>query len=346
MRADRLVAALLLMQARGRVTAAELAEELEVSVATARRDLEALSTAGIPVYPQAGRGGGWSLLGGARTDLSGLTAHEAQALFLLAGPAAPAAPEVRSALRKLLRALPQTFRADAEAAAGAVVVDPVRWGEPEKERPALVRVLQDAVVRRRKVRLAYEGRSGGGSRGGNGGAQEGRSGNGPSGGAGGRERTERLVEPWGLVAKDDVWYLLAGTERGRRTFRVDRIGGAVVTELEFERPDDFALAREWEEVVAEMERRRSTVSATVLISARFLPVLSHHFGRHCEVVGEEADGRVRVRVAAPMPLTIAEQLAGWGARVEVVEPETVRAELARIGAELVERNRPRDDSGG
>ncbi|GAA1620395.1 WYL domain-containing protein [Nonomuraea maheshkhaliensis] len=362
MRADRLVAALLLMQARGRVTAAELAEELEVSVATARRDLEALSTAGIPVYPQAGRGGGWSLLGGARTDLSGLTAHEAQALFLLAGPAAPAAPEVRSALRKLLRALPQTFRADAEAAAGAVVVDPTRWGEPEKERPAVVRVLQDAVVRRRKVRLAYEGRSGGGPRAGSGGASERRSGGGGAserrsgsgagsesgGGAASqrRERSERLVEPWGLVAKDDVWYLLAGTERGRRTFRVDRIAGAEVTELEFERPDDFALAREWEEVVAEMERRRSTVSATVLISARFLPVLRHHFGRHSEVAGDEPDGRVRVRVAAPMPLTIAEQLAGWGARVEVVEPEEVRAELARIGAELVERNRPRDGSGG
>ena len=85
MRADRLVATLLLMQARGRVTAAEVAAELEVSVATARRDLEALSTAGIPVYPQPGRGGGWSLVGGARTDLTGLTSSEAQALFLLVG---------------------------------------------------------------------------------------------------------------------------------------------------------------------------------------------------------------------------------------------------------------------
>src|SRR5687767_989140 len=93
MRADRLVATLLLMQARGRVTAAELAEELEVSTATARRDLEALSTAGVPVYPQPGRGGGWSLVGGARTDLSGLTAAEAQALFLIAGPAASVAPQ-------------------------------------------------------------------------------------------------------------------------------------------------------------------------------------------------------------------------------------------------------------
>ena len=86
MRADRLVATLLLMQSRGRVTAAELADELEVSVATARRDLEALSAAGIPVYPQPGRGGGWALVGGARTDLSGLSSNEAQALFCSSAP--------------------------------------------------------------------------------------------------------------------------------------------------------------------------------------------------------------------------------------------------------------------
>src|SRR5438046_2271432 len=103
MRADRLIAALLLMQARSRVTAAELAAELEVSVATARRDLEALSSAGVPVYPQPGRGGGWALVGGARTDLSGLTALEAQALFLLMGPAATSS-DARAALRKLVRA--------------------------------------------------------------------------------------------------------------------------------------------------------------------------------------------------------------------------------------------------
>lgn len=127
MRADRLVATLLLMQARGRVTAAEVAAELEVSIATARRDLEALSAAGVPVYPQPGRGGGWSLVGGARTDLTGLTSTEARALFLLAGPAASLDPSVRSALRKLVQALPGTFRADSEAAAAAVVVDSTRW---------------------------------------------------------------------------------------------------------------------------------------------------------------------------------------------------------------------------
>jgi predicted DNA-binding transcriptional regulator YafY len=320
MRADRLVAALLLLQARGRVTAAELAGELEISVATARRDLEALSAAGIPVYPQPGRGGGWQLIGGARTDLSGLTAVEARALFLLLGPATTAAAPLTSALRKLMRALPATFRADAEAAARAVVSDSARWGEVGRQLPALVEDLQGAVVSRRKVRLAYTSRGGG--------------------------STERLVDPLGLVDKDGVWYLLAGTESGRRTFRVDRVTNAEVTDLPAERPDDFDLSAEWERVVDEVERRRSLVSAVVLVHDRHVRVLRDQFGRHCEVLGQEAGGRTRVRVAAPMALSIAEHLAGWGAQVEVVEPDQVRAELARIGAELVSRYRRSAESFG
>jgi predicted DNA-binding transcriptional regulator YafY len=299
------------MQTRGRVTAAELAEELEVSVATARRDLEALSAAGVPVYPQPGRGGGWSLVGGARTDLSGLTAPETQALFLLTGPAASVSPEVKSALRKLVRALPGTFRADAEAAADAVVVDPARWGERDRERPELVTVLQTAVVRRRKVELEYEGR--------------------------GRERTRRLVDPWGLVDKDDVWYLIAGTAKGQRTFRVDRIVEAEVTDRPAERPADFELSAAWEQVVDVVEQRRSLLSATVLIEARFVSILRDQFGRHCDVDGPVEDGRVRVRLAAPTALMIAQHLAGWGALVEVEAPESLRAELGRLGSELVER---------
>lgn len=311
MRADRLVAALLLMQARGRVTASELAEELEVSVATARRDLEALAAAGIPVYPQPGRGGGWSLLGGARTDLSGLTAAEAQALFLLAGPAASGAPQVKSALRKLIRALPGTFQADAAAAASAVVVDPARWGERGRERPDLVGVLQTAVVRRRKVRLGYTNRAG--------------------------ARTRRLVDPWGLVDKDEVWYLVAGTGDGQRTFRVDRIADAEVTDLPFERPAGLELSEEWARVVDEVEQRRSLLSATVLVDARYLRILRKQFGRHFETDGTAADGRARARLAAHTARSIAEHLAGWGALVEVIEPRSVQAELARIGAELASR---------
>jgi predicted DNA-binding transcriptional regulator YafY len=311
MRADRLVAALLLMQARGRVTAAELADELEVSVATARRDLEALSAAGIPVYPQPGRGGGWSLVGGARTDLSGLSAAEAQALFLLVGPAAAVSGEAKAALRKLVRALPQTFRADAEAAASATMIDPTRWGERDRGRPEMVGLLQAAVIRRRKVRLTYVGST--------------------------RQRTERLVDPWGLVDKDDIWYLLAGTERGQRTFRVDRIIGAERTDQPAERPDDFMLATAWQQVVGEVEQRRSSTWATVLIETRFVPVLQTQFGRHCHTDGEHGDGRARVRLAAPTPLDIARHLAGWGTMIEVLEPRSVQAELARIGAELAGR---------
>jgi predicted DNA-binding transcriptional regulator YafY len=313
MRADRLVATLLLMQSKGRVTAAEVAAELEVSLATARRDLEALSAAGIPVYPQPGRGGGWALVGGARTDLSGLTAAEAQALFLLVGPAASAsiAPEIRSALRKLVRALPDTFRADAEAAAQAVIVDPVGWGEHGRDLPDVVQLLQTAVVRRRKVRLTYFSRT--------------------------REETERLVDPWGLIDKDDVWYLIAGTDHGQRTFRIDRIVDAVLTDLDAERPAEFDLSVAWQRVAGWVEDQRSSVVATVLIPHRFVGVLRNQFGRHCEVLDELDDGRVRVRLAAPAPLMIAQHLAGWGDGIEVIEPESVRLELARIGAELSAR---------
>ncbi|TWD84178.1 putative DNA-binding transcriptional regulator YafY [Kribbella amoyensis] len=311
MRADRLVATLLLMQARGRVTAAELAEELEISVATARRDLEALSTAGIPVYPQPGRNGGWSLLGGARTDLSGLSATEAQALFLLVGPAASIAPDAKAALRKLVRALPETFRTEAEAAAEAVVIDPAGWGEHGKQRPSRVNELQTAVVKRRKVRLTYAGRR--------------------------REQSERVVDPLGLVDKDDVWYLIAGTEKGQRTFRVDRIVAAEVTELPAERPDDFDLATEWARVVDEMEQNRSGLAATVLVRERHLWVMQDRLGRHCEVLGPGDEGWVRILVTAPTPLMIAQHLAGWGGLIEVLDPPSVQAELARLGGELVQR---------
>ena len=283
-----------------------------MSVATARRDLEALSAAGIPVYPQPGRGGGWSLVGGARTDLSGLSATEAQALFLLVGPAADVSDEAKAALRKLVQALPKTFRADAEAAASATMIDPTRWGGRDRRRPEMVDVLQAAVVRRRKVRLTYANNS--------------------------RQLSVRLIDPWGLVDKDDVWYLLAGTDRGQRTFRVDRVIAAEPTDLPAGRPPDgFTLAGAWRQVVGTVEERRSRTWATVLIQARFVPVLHDHFGRHFRVDGELDDGRTRIRLAAPTPLDIARNLAGWGAMIEVVEPRSVQAELARIGAELAAR---------
>lgn len=313
MRANRLIQALLFLQGRPRVTASELAAELEVSLATARRDLEALSMAGVPIYPQAGRGGGWSLIGGARTDLTGLTEPEAHALFLLAGPASDASEASKAALRKLLRAVPATFRGDAEVAAAATMVDPASWGAADADRPTLVTALQDAVVRRRRVRLRYAGRT---------------TADAPR---------DRLVEPLGLVDKDGVWYLIADTDRGRRTFRVDRVISADATDERFERPADFRLADAWTEVVETVEDRRGATQAVLLIASRWVPILADHFGRHCTVLDELPDGRARVRVAAPTPLDIARTLAGWGDDVEVVEPAEVRAELGRIGRELAAR---------
>ena len=195
-----------------------------------------------------------------------------------------------------------------------MVVDPARWGRDDRHRPEMVDTLQDAVVRRRRTRLTYEDAK--------------------------RHRSERLVDPWGLVDKDGDWYLVAGTDKGRRTFRVDRVVAVEVTEESAERPGDLDLSREWEEVVGEMERRRSLVEATVLVPERHAHVLRHQFGRHCTTVGVEDDGRVRLQVAAPMALSIAETLAGWGAGVEVLGPDSVKTELARIGAELVAAHGP------
>lgn len=258
-----------------------------------------------------GRGGGWSLVGGARTDLSGLNAAEVQALFLLAGPGAAVMPEAKSALRKLVRALPETFRSDAEAAAAAMVIDPSSWGDRRAGPSERAGELERAVVRRQKVRLTYSGR--------------------------GKEASTRVVDPWGLVDKDGTWYLIAGTDAGERTFRLDRIHALELLDEPAERPAGFDLATAWSGVVDEVEQRRSGVAATVLIDPKLVRVLRSHFGRHCREVGSSDDGRTRVEVAAPSPLMVAQPLAGWGAGLEVEGPVEVQAELARLGQELVDR---------
>jgi predicted DNA-binding transcriptional regulator YafY len=308
MRADRLVATLLLMQARGLVTAAELAEELEVSVATARRDLEALSAAGIPVYPQRGRGGGWALLGGSRTDLSGLSFPEMQALFLLIGPAAAVSPDAKAALRKLVRALPETFRARAEAASTAVVVDASRWGDRPTVAAELLETLRAAVVGRQSLLVGY------------------------------RDGAPRELDPWGLVDKDGIWYLIAGTPRGRRTYRVDRMTSAEPSGTAFEVPAGFDLAGAWAEITTELEGRRSGTSAEVTIPEALVTPLRDVLGaRHVEPVGEPVAGRARLRVTSNTPGMLARQLAGWAPEIDVLGPPEVRAALAAIGGDLADR---------
>jgi predicted DNA-binding transcriptional regulator YafY len=310
MRADRLVATLLHLQAHGRVTAAGLARELEVSERTARRDLEALAMAGVPVYAQPGRNGGWSLLGGARTDLSGLTAAEARALFMVAGPAA-ATPEVTAALRKLVQALPAPFRSQAQAAATAVVHDPNDWDRVRMRAapPPHLAALQDAVIDGVQVQVRYAGRD--------------------------KPESERTVHPLGLVAKGSVWYLVANTDAGMRTFRVSRIRSVQATTLPVRRPEGFDLDEAWRSTVATLDDRRLPCRARVHASAGFLQVMRWVLGTRLTVVDEGGEERPAVvEVRGQTPQIVAAQLAGFAEHVEVIEPEEVRTHLARLGAAL------------
>ncbi|WP_405016127.1 WYL domain-containing protein [Kitasatospora sp. NBC_00070] len=309
MRADRLVAALLFLQERGQVTVAQVAAELEVSERTARRDLEALAMAGIPVHAQRGRNGGWSLVGGARTNLTGLTADETRSLFLTAGPAATSL-ETRTVLRKLVRALPAPLRPAAEAAARAGFTDPTDWSraistaaEPHLD------ALQRAVVAGVQVRLGYA--------------------------TPGRAAGERIVHPLGLATKAGVGYLVAETAEGLRSFRLSRVVSAVATGDPVARPDGFDLAVAWRGLAARMEERLHAGTVRVRAAPDASAVLHRLFDGRLRTVGHLADGGLEVEIDGPSAEVVAAQLAGLGARVEVLDPPAARQELARLGAELV-----------
>lgn len=309
MRADRLIALLLLLQTRGVITAAQAALELEVSERTARRDLEALAMSGVPVYSSAGRGGGWRLVGGARTDLSGLSADEAQALFLAAGPALDSTPELKSAMRKLTGALPETFRANAQAASTAIKIDPSGWGQVGGFTPTHLDTLTDAVVAGRQVELDYRSpRSG---------------------------TSVRTISPLGLVTKRNVWYLVANTDDGLRTFRVARVKQATLLDTPADRPDDFDLEAEWDRIVGEVESRRTGIRIQLIAEPEMIAPLRYQFAGRIEFGDVQPNGRTNATITEYGPRPLAAQLAGYGKAVELIDPpDELRAELTRITKEL------------
>ncbi|MEE9416794.1 MAG: WYL domain-containing protein [Acidimicrobiales bacterium] len=313
MRADRLVATLLILQARKWATAAEIAEELEVSVKTTRRDLDALAMAGIPVYSQAGRGGGWTLLGGARTDLTGLRSDESQALFLAAGSAPRTSRGLKDALRKLVQAVPEPFRADAAAAVQAVVVDPARWNGPTFDSPVFLEQLQQAVISREQIDLEYESPRTGISR--------------------------RRVHPLGLVVKASIWYLVAQTADGQRTFRVDRVANASPTGEPAVRPAGFDLGRAWSEITTAYDEQARTIVAEALAEPWTLPILHRVVGTQLELGDEQPDRRTAVRISAYSVQALAGQVAGLAAGLEVLSPPEVKDALAVIGDCLTNKYR-------
>lgn len=309
MRADRLIALLLLLQTRGRVTANDVAVELEISLRTARRDLEALAMSGVPIYSTPGRGGGWQLIGGARTDLTGLSADEARALFLAAGPALDSTPQLKSAMRKLTGALPETFRADAEAASTAVKVDPNGWGHVRGSHPKHLDPLIDSVVRGRQVSLDYVSPRSGSS--------------------------SRVVHPLGLVTKRGIWYLVANTDVGLRTFRVGRVRGVKVLTDPVQRPSGFDLEAEWERIVSEVESIRVGITVNAKAEQDMLAPLRFQFNGRVEVGDTGPDGRTNVTISEQSAVVLAAQMAGFGRSVEVVDPPLeLSNEFRRIASEL------------
>jgi predicted DNA-binding transcriptional regulator YafY len=342
MRADRLVAILLLLQARGRVSVAELSRELEASEKTIRRDLDSLSAAGIPVVAMRGRGGGWEILGGHRTDLSGLSAAEAEALFLIAGPQAVAAglgvePGLRSAIRKLLAALPAPLRERADTARSRILVDPAGWGRPDPDPGPHLSALREAVVEGRQVDLTYATPR--------------------------RPPATRRVHPLGLVTKAGSWYLVAGTDGGLRTFRVSRVEGVTPSGDPVVRPAGFDLGAEWDRIRSRVPAVHPSVAVELLADSALEPILEQTFAGWARLErpavregtvaegeaaggegearpttperGQEGGQRRRLVAHLPNPRIAALELARFTGWVEVLGPPEVRRELARLGAELV-----------
>ncbi|MFF9243074.1 helix-turn-helix transcriptional regulator [Streptomyces sp. NPDC014801] len=308
MKSDRLLSILLLLQTRGRVPAHELAERLEVSVRTIYRDIEALSAAGVPVYADRGRHGGIRLLAGFRTDVTGLTADESRALFILAAQGAHAAlgldAALGSALRKVMAALPAPHRPAAEVTSRRILVDATRWRGGPRQASDLD-VLQDAVFADRRLRLRYRH-------------------------SGASEPRTYTVDPYGLVSKAGVWYLVADRRGAPRLFRADRVRSATLLDDPVRRRPGVELADVWEVLRRQVEERpgglevvvrvrRDRLDMFLRLTASALVALPDDDGR-----GDWVTARLSYGVVAET-----RQLLAFSDRVEVLSPPEAREELAR-----------------
>jgi len=318
MRARRLISLLLLLQNRGHATAAELADELGVSVRTVYRDLEALGSAGIPVTTERGPGGGCRLLGGYRTQLTGLDAGEAEALFMsgLPGPAAELGlgSLLARAQRKVLAALPARLREAARLADQRFHLDARSWFQVQPAHPAL-ESLASAVWRDRRVRFAYQRVDG--------------------------RAVEREADAVALTLKAGLWYLVARVGGDLRVYRVSRVAEVRVSEVEFARDPAFDLAAFWSKWSSDFEDGLAALPVTVRIAPAALPRVERLGDPFTRAPADppptlDAFGWTR-RVLVFEKLEYARaQLAGFGAEVEVIEPAELRAQLAAAARALAE----------
>ncbi|MDH6551791.1 putative DNA-binding transcriptional regulator YafY [Streptomyces sp. SAI-208] len=318
MRAARLIKMVLLLQSRPSMTAAELARELEVSERTVTRDAQALSEAGVPVYADRGRAGGYRLIGGYRTRLTGLARGEAEALFLSGVPGAlreMGLEDAASAARlKVSAALLPSLRDASRTAAQRFHLDAPNWFT-EPKAPDLLPAVADAVWDDRRVAVRYRGREG---------------------------EVERELEPYGLVLKAGVWYLCARVpDKGSfRVYRIDRFTVVTAGEARFERDEEFDLPGFW----AEQSERfaRSILHAEVVVrlsgdGVRRLPYVVDPMSAREALAAAGAvheDGWLTVTLPVESEQVAHAQLAGLGPEVEVLAPESLRARFTEDARRL------------
>ena len=323
MRADRLLSLVLLLQARGRATAQAIAAELEVSVRTVYRDLEALVAAGVPVLTESGPGGGCRLLEGYRFPLRGLRPDEAEALLILGVPGVLRELGLDRALDAAQRQIRVTAAGRADQGGALVHLDMPRWFGGQEEVPCL-RDLAQALRSRQRLALRHVPRDDAG------------------------DAEPRAVEPLGLVNKAGLWYLVASPagcvhdRPGVRVFRVARITSARVLPEPFEYPAGFELAAFWREWSAEFEASRPRLPVTLRASPRALATFGEIFGRAAgpalaAALPPDGDGWRVVTLSFEHERAAAHRLAGFGDQVEVLAPPSVRAGLVATAQQLLRR---------
>jgi predicted DNA-binding transcriptional regulator YafY len=315
MRASRLLSILLLLQTRGRMSAQALADEFEVSIRTIYRDVDGLSAAGVPVYGERGRAGGFQLLDGYRTRLTGMTQQEVEALMLsgLPGPAAELGlgQAMAAAQLKLVAALPNERREEAGRIAARFHLDPMGWYQ-HAERADLVPLLADAVWNERRIRVRYESW---------------------------KDTVDRELEPLGLAIKGGVWYLVARAGGKARTYRVSNIHSLDVTAHSFARPPRFDLAAYWSEWSKDFEARLYRDTAVVRFSARGmerLQTLAPAVAAMARRTARRPDKKGWVRAEIPIESVAhaAGELLKLGADVEAITPEALRERLRAVSGEM------------
>ena len=319
MRADRLLALLMLLQSRGRMTAKALAEKLEVSERTIYRDIEALSIAGVPVYAEAGRAGGFDLLDSYRTSLTGLNKRELNALFMLSVPAPLSrlgvSQDLQSALLKLSSAWREPVDREARGLHQRILLDWDGW-EVIEEPVTVLRTIERALRQDCKLLIRHQPFY--------------------------VMELERLVEPYGLVAKAGVWHMVYALSGRLRVIRVGDLLDVQSTDIHLQQQEDFDLEAFWGDWCAEQAKKRLGYQVVVLVSEEFAPELPRYLpgGRHREIVRIESQmmsGQVGLQIYFESLWDARSVLLGMGGAVEVLEPLALRATLADYARQISQR---------